>query len=75
MKLTIPARSFVPFWRAVRIGPSIGTTPATDIYLATNGGTFFSLLNRTAGYVTDVTQVVWGTLTLIVRRLQRHHFL
>ncbi len=44
--------------------PSIGSTPANDVYLATNGGTFFALVNGTGGYVNDVSQVVWGSSTL-----------
>jgi uncharacterized protein (TIGR03437 family) len=44
---------------------SIGSTPATDIYLQSNGGSFFGLLSGAGGYVTDLTQVVWGTLTLL----------
>ncbi|HEX4275135.1 MAG TPA: hypothetical protein VHZ74_07265 [Bryobacteraceae bacterium] len=43
---------------------SIGTTPASDLYLGTNGGTLFALLNGTGSYVTDVSQVAWGTLQL-----------
>lgn len=43
---------------------SIGTTPATDVYLTTNGGTFFGLVNGTGNYVTDITEVLWGTLML-----------
>jgi uncharacterized protein (TIGR03437 family) len=44
---------------------SIGTTPASDVYLATDGGTFFSLLNGTASFVSDLTQVEWGTVMLV----------
>jgi uncharacterized protein (TIGR03437 family) len=44
---------------------SIGNTPNNDIYLSTNGGTFFSLLNNAGSYVTDVAQVSWGTVTLL----------
>jgi uncharacterized protein (TIGR03437 family) len=43
---------------------SIGTTPSVDPYLSTDGGFFFGLLNETAGYVSDITIVTWGTLTL-----------
>jgi uncharacterized protein (TIGR03437 family) len=43
---------------------SIGTTPATDVYLTTNGGTFFALVNGKGGYVSDISQVLWGSLTL-----------
>lgn len=45
---------------------SIGTTPSTDPYLSIDGGTFFGLLNEQADYVTDLTQVQWGTLPLQV---------
>lgn len=44
---------------------SIGTTPATDPLLSIDGGTFFALLNATGGFVSDIKQVVWGTLTLL----------
>ena len=44
---------------------SIGSTPAADAYLSVDGGTFFALVNGTGGYVTDLTQVLWGTLTLL----------
>lgn len=44
---------------------TVGTTPATDPYLSVDGGAFFALLNSKGAYVTDLTQVVWGTLTLI----------
>jgi uncharacterized protein (TIGR03437 family) len=43
---------------------SIGNTMATDPYLSTNGGMFFSLLSSTGAYATDVTAVEWGTLVL-----------
>jgi uncharacterized protein (TIGR03437 family) len=44
---------------------TVATTPATDPYLSVDGGAFFALLNMTGAYVTDLTQVIWGTLTLI----------
>jgi len=44
---------------------SVATTPAADPYLSVDGGAFFALLNANGDYVTDLTQVVWGTLTLI----------
>jgi uncharacterized protein (TIGR03437 family) len=44
---------------------SIGTTPATDLYLSTDGGAFFALLNSTGSFVSDLAQVVWGTVTLL----------
>ena len=43
---------------------SIGTTPSADPYLSTDGGFFFGLLNDTAGYVSDIRSVTWGTLML-----------
>ena len=43
---------------------SIGTTPATDPLLTVNGGTFFGMVNQTGSLVTDITQVIWGTLPL-----------
>ncbi|HTA47574.1 MAG TPA: IPT/TIG domain-containing protein [Bryobacteraceae bacterium] len=45
---------------------SIGSTPATDPLLSTDGGTFFAVVNQKANYLTDVTQVQWGTLLLQV---------
>ena len=44
---------------------SIGSTPAIDPYLNTDGGTFFAMVNGTGGFVTDITQVIWGTLPLL----------
>jgi uncharacterized protein (TIGR03437 family) len=44
---------------------SIGSTPAIDPLLDIDGGTFFALLNSTGSFVNDITQVVWGTLTLL----------
>jgi uncharacterized protein (TIGR03437 family) len=43
---------------------SIGTTPATDVYLTTNGGTFFGMVSGSGAQVTDITSVLWGTLQL-----------
>ena len=45
---------------------SIGTTPATDPLLSTDGGTFFATLGAGGTYLTDVTEVLWGTLLLQV---------
>ena len=42
----------------------IGTTPATDPLLTVNGGTFFGMVTQTDSLVTDITQVVWGTLPM-----------
>jgi len=50
---------------------SIGSTPAIDPYLgagvgdAADGGTLFAMVNGTGSFVTDITRVGWGTLTLI----------
>ena len=43
---------------------SIGTPPASDPYLATNGGIFFAVQGVNASYVTDLTQAAWGTVQL-----------
>ncbi len=43
---------------------SIGTTPATDPLLTVNGGTFFGTVSQNDSLVTDITQVIWGTLPL-----------
>jgi uncharacterized protein (TIGR03437 family) len=43
---------------------SIGNTPSTDFYLPNNGGMFFAVQNTNASYVSDVTQVTWGTVQL-----------
>jgi uncharacterized protein (TIGR03437 family) len=45
---------------------SIGSTPAIDAYLDTDGGTFFALLNGTGSFVSDITNVLWGTLSMFV---------
>lgn len=44
---------------------SMGTTPANDPYLSVDGGMFFGLLNASGGYATDLTRVLWGTVTLL----------
>lgn len=44
---------------------SIGSTPANDAYLDQDGGTFFAMVNGNGGFVNDITQVLWGTLTLL----------
>ena len=44
---------------------SIGSTPSIDPYLNMDGGAFFALLNGPGSYVSDLTQVVWGTLPLL----------
>jgi uncharacterized protein (TIGR03437 family) len=43
---------------------SIGGSPSADAYLSQNGGMFFALQAGNASYVTDLTQVVWGSLQL-----------
>ena len=43
---------------------SIGSTPTADPYLSNNGGLFFALQGTNAAYVTDLTQVAWGSLQL-----------
>lgn len=43
---------------------SIGSTPANDPYLSMDGGTFFTMVNQSGGYITDITQVLWGSLML-----------
>ena len=43
---------------------SIGSTPVADPYLSIDGGTFFAMVNEAGNYVTDITQVQWGTLSL-----------
>ena len=43
---------------------SIGSTPAIDPYLNNDGGTFFAMVNGAGNFVSDVTQVLWGTLPL-----------
>ncbi len=41
---------------------SIGTTPATDPYLAIDGGLYFAFVSANNQYLTDLTQVEWGTI-------------
>lgn len=43
---------------------SIGTTPASDPYLSTQGGMFFGLGAASGSYASDLRQVAWGTLEL-----------
>jgi uncharacterized protein (TIGR03437 family) len=43
---------------------SIGTTPATDPYLSQYGGMFFALVNASGSYLSDLSEVEWGTLLL-----------
>jgi uncharacterized protein (TIGR03437 family) len=44
---------------------SIGTTPATDPYLSQYGGMFFAVVNAAGSYLSDLTEVEWGTLLLV----------
>jgi uncharacterized protein (TIGR03437 family) len=41
-----------------------GTSPSADEWLATNGGAFFAMQNVTAGYVNDLTSVIWGNTAM-----------
>jgi uncharacterized protein (TIGR03437 family) len=43
---------------------SIGTAPSSDPYLKTNGGMFFAMVNAAGNYVSDMSAVSWGTVTL-----------
>jgi uncharacterized protein (TIGR03437 family) len=44
---------------------SIGTAPSADPYLSTDGGIYFALVNGTDSYVTDLSAVTWGTISLL----------
>jgi len=43
---------------------TIGTAASSDPYLDTDGGVFFGMVNAAGGYVSDMSSVVWGTVTL-----------
>jgi uncharacterized protein (TIGR03437 family) len=43
---------------------SIGTTPSTDQYLATNGAMFFAVQASNSSYVSDLSQVTYGSVQL-----------
>jgi uncharacterized protein (TIGR03437 family) len=45
---------------------SIGTTPANDPYLSVYGGMFFAVVNAGGSYLSDLSEVAWGTLILQV---------
>jgi uncharacterized protein (TIGR03437 family) len=45
---------------------SIGSTPATDPYLSQYGGMFFAVANTAGSFVSDLSEVEWGTLLLQV---------
>lgn len=49
---------------------SIGSTPATDPYLSTTGGMFFTLVNGSGGYATDLSAATFGTVPLTIGGLQ-----
>ena len=44
---------------------SIGSTPATDPYLSTDGGMFFALVNGAGNYASDLSAVSFGTVPLV----------
>ncbi len=44
---------------------SIGSTSATDPYLSTNGAMYFTLVNGNGGYVSDLSAVTFGTVSLV----------
>jgi len=44
---------------------SIGTAPSADPYLSKNGGMYFALVNDTDSYVTNLSAVAWGTISLL----------
>jgi uncharacterized protein (TIGR03437 family) len=44
---------------------SIGTAPSADPYLSKNGGMYFALVNDTDSYVTNLSEVAWGTISLL----------
>ena len=43
---------------------SIGSSPANDAYLSTDGGLYFALLNSPGAYVQDLSAVEWGTVPM-----------
>ena len=44
---------------------SIGAAPSADPYLSKNGGMYFALVNDTDSYVTNLSEVAWGTISLL----------
>ncbi len=44
---------------------SIGSPTSTDKWLSQYGGIFFALVNAAGNYVTDLSEVAWGTLQLV----------
>jgi uncharacterized protein (TIGR03437 family) len=60
-----------PTWKIVRsflagttAWSSIGNPPASDLYLAKNGAMFFAMVNAAGKYISDLSTVSWGTVTL-----------
>jgi uncharacterized protein (TIGR03437 family) len=43
---------------------AIGSTPNNDVYLSVDGGAFFALVNGSGSFVSDMTSVQWGTVTM-----------
>ncbi|HLY17137.1 MAG TPA: IPT/TIG domain-containing protein [Bryobacteraceae bacterium] len=43
---------------------TIGNPAAGDTYLSTDGGIYFAMQGASGAFVTDLTQVVWGTVPL-----------
>jgi uncharacterized protein (TIGR03437 family) len=43
----------------------IGTTPSADPYLSANGAMMFAVQKADATYVSDLSQVTWGTVQLL----------
>jgi uncharacterized protein (TIGR03437 family) len=43
---------------------TIGTSPTKDPYLSVDGGAYFALMSTNGGYVTDLTGVTWGSVTM-----------
>lgn len=43
---------------------SIGSAPSSDPYLSQYGGLYFGLLNAAGSYVSDLSQVTWGTVPM-----------
>jgi uncharacterized protein (TIGR03437 family) len=43
---------------------SIGNPPASDPWLKTYGGMFFAMVNATGSYLSDLSAVLWGAVSL-----------
>jgi hypothetical protein len=63
-RTSTPAKSFAPSSPALRPGLPLETAPASDPWLKTYGGMFFAMVNATGSYLSDMSAVVWGTVTL-----------